>query len=301
MSAEAIATLQKLWEKLVIVRVKRTIAREPEDVISIEIPQVIGHSDEGVPIFNGNRSSVLTRRTADIPQKDRWCARIAWRHFYGFTSIGAYFDLAGYHELDFNINLTCDWGMYGNHMGGHDARPHEGQLIAGIVANSPHGKKLEKWFIVTPELKFLIELVRAGKTELSEERLARKLLTDDFPDKLWALVRLVFFDNVQAFVEQHLGVQSAHPCLGQPYGQVHPGGRRYTVKHVDMSLPMNHPLKFVHILSHRLNSPQWWEEVKRLTDGACDNHVGYGGSCWGCEQERRATDRWRNEAGLSNY
>ncbi|MBI5794580.1 hypothetical protein HZA87_05905 [Candidatus Uhrbacteria bacterium] len=205
----------------------------------IEIPQVIGRNDDGVPIFNHIEYRIPSSRTADIPSKDRWRARIMWRHFYGFTNEDIFFDLSGYHELDFGINLTCDWGVYANHMGGgYDSRPHEGQLIAGIVVNSPKGKKFQKWFIVTPELKFLIELVHAGKTGLTQERLARKLLTDDCPDKLWALVRLAFFDNVQVFTDQARGVTSVHPCMGELYGRVYPGGRRYSVRHDGMYLSM---------------------------------------------------------------
>ena len=285
MSAEAIATLQKLWEKLVIVRVKRTIAREPEDVMSIDIPQLIGHNDDGVPIFNGNRKSILTRRTADIPREDRWCARIAWRHYYGFTDDNIYFDLAGYQELDFDIECTCDWSGYGNHTGGFDKRPVDGQLIAGIVVNSPRGRKFEKWFVVTPELRFLIELVRAGKTDLTEDRLARKLLTDGFPDTLWALVRLVFFDNVESFVGQNPRASPVHPCYGEPYGSVQPGGKRYLVKHVGMYLPML-PLRYVHQLSHRLKSPQWWKTVVETIGENATDHVDHCGYCAACDAQR---------------
>lgn len=287
MSAEAIATLQRLWEKLVIMRVQRTIVREPEDVLSIDVPQIVGESDEGVTLLGHNQYSVPTRRIADIPREDRWRARIAWRHFYGFTEDGIYFDLAGYHELDFDLSATCDWSGCGNHLSGYDKRPLDGQLIAGIVVNSPKGHKLERWFILTPELKFLIDLVRDGHTELSQERLARKLLTDGFPDTLWALVRLVFFDNVQVFVDQHRGMAPAHPCHGEPYGCVQPGGRRWIVRHEGMYLSMNPPLKLVHTLASHLNSPQWWEEVQRLTTVDERHHVRHGDYCCGCEQERR--------------
>lgn len=285
MSAEAIAKLQRLWEKLVIMRVKRTIAREPEDVSSIEIPQVIGYSDEGVPIFSHRVRFISSNRTADIPREDRWRAKIAWRHFYGFTTENIYFDLAGYHELDFDIECTCDWSGYANHTGGFDKRPLDGQLIAGIVVNSPRGKKLEKWFVLTPDLRFLIELVRSGKMELTQERMARKLLTDDYPDKLWSLARLVFFDNVQAFVDQHRGIAPAHPCHGEPYGKVYPGGKRYLVKHSGMYLSMQ-PIKLVHLLSHRLNSPQWWKAVTEIMGESAKNHVGHGAYCGACDAER---------------
>ncbi|MFA4845787.1 MAG: hypothetical protein WC654_04480 [Patescibacteria group bacterium] len=291
MSSEAIATLQGLWKNLTFARVRRTIAREPEDVLWISVPRVIGKSDDGVPIFNEDEYKVPSCQTADIPLKDRWRARVMYSHFYGFTDEGIYLDLAGYHELDFDINLTCDWGMYANHMGGgYNSRPRDGQLIAGIVVNASKGRKFEKWFFVTPELKFMIELVRAGKTDLTQERLARKLLTDDYPDKLWALARLVFFNNVTAFVDQFRGEARPHPCAGEPYGRVHPGGMRYCVSHSGMSLPKNNLFLYVHTLSHRLNSPQWWEEVKRLTDGACDNHVGHGSVCDACDAENRAAD-----------
>ncbi len=289
MSAEAIATLHGLWEKLTFGRVVRTIAKEPEDVSSIEIPQLIGHSDEGVPIFNHRERIISSNRTADIPREDRWKAKIAWRHFYGFTNERVYFDLNGYHELDFDIECTCDWGGYANHTDGSSHRPVDGQLIAGTVVNTAKGKKFEKWFIVTPELRFLIEAVRAGKTDLTQERLARKLMTDGFPDKLWALARLAFFDNVQAFVDQHRGIAATHPCHGEPYGAVQPGGKRYVVSHDGMSLPMQ-PIKLVHLLSHRLNSPQWWQAVEEIMGEDANNHVGHGGYCAACDAERIAED-----------
>ncbi len=164
MSAAAIAKVRQLWEKLQFARVTRTVAREPEDVLSIHVHRPSGHEHNGQPYYLGNPEHVRSNRISDVKPEDRPHARVAWRHFYGFTTENIYFQRDNYCELDFDIDLTADFSSWGNHMGGHDKRPQNGDLIAGTVVNTPQGKRFTKWFILTPQLRFLIELVRAEET-----------------------------------------------------------------------------------------------------------------------------------------
>lgn len=258
MSAEAIATLRGIWEKLSFGRVKRVIAREPEDILSISI-----HHDNGHVAY-----SIKSNRTADIPEADRRRARVAWRHYYGFTEEGAYFQKDDYHGLDCDIDLTMDWSQYGNHMGGYD-KPEIGSLICGEVVDTSKGKRFERWFSCRPEFKLLVDIVMNGTT-LTEEELGRQLVTADYPDKYWAIARLVLFDNVEAFVEdiQSLDAESRspHPAYGLPSGAVLPSGEKLIVGHRGMWLSVN-AMMFVHTLSIQLNEPRWWEMWQRLTIG----------------------------------
>lgn len=291
MSAEAIAKLQGIWEQLVFARVRRTIAREPEDVLSIEIQEVMGYTpDDNVPILGSTERWVMSRRLSDIPAKDRWRARIHWRHFYGFTDDGIYFQLQDARQLDLDILLTCDFGTtFMNHEGSD--RPKPGDWICGTVIETEHGKRFDRWFILTPELRSLITLIRAGKTRMSEAELAPLLISSGYPDTLWALVRLVMFDNVQAFVDQHRGIKETHPCFGRSYGPTFHNGSRRRVDWTRMWLSVP-PVQFVHGLSHLLDTAAWWETWKNAFGGNASCSGILSGTCLGCQEEARRERPW---------
>lgn len=291
MSAEAVATLRHLWEKLIFTRVNRVIAREPEDVLSIDILRPDGHIDHTVEI--------KSNRPSDIPEEYRKRARVAWRHYFGFTDAGIYFQMSDYHDLDCDIDLTMNWGEYGNHRGGFD-KPAIGSLIAGEVVDTPKGKRFKRWFACRPEFKLLVNIVLNG-TELSEEELGRKLITADYTDKYWAIARLVLFDNVQAFVDECKPVgwgkedtRPLHPAHGMYSGCVLDSGERLKVEHRGMYLSKG-AAEYVHNMSYRLNSPQWWSEFNRLAaeQGVKHSHPASGGWCPACEAERIARGEYR--------
>src|SRR5262245_8797052 len=134
MSAVAIAKLRRAWEKLVFGKVRRTIAREPEDVLSIEIPSILT-SESGHLLFNHVDYVVKSKRTKDIPKQDLWRARIAWRHYYGFTENGIYFKSDDCLKIDYDIDLTLDFGLrnVANHTEGRFDKPEDGTLVCGEV------------------------------------------------------------------------------------------------------------------------------------------------------------------------
>lgn len=254
MSAVALATLRKLWEKLTFARVKRVIAREPEDVLAISV----------FPSSGGHPRDLEFHRMADVPEKDQARARVSWRHYFGFTDTGVYFQKDNYHELDCDIDLTMDFSNWGNHTGGWD-KPEIGSLIGGEVVDTPKGKRFNRWFTCRPELKFLMDIVRNG-TALPEDELGRKLLADNYPDKYWAIARLVFFDNVQAFVDNFKGFDHLppHPAHGMSLGVSSYSGEPIIVQHRGMYLSKD-TAQYLHEISWQLGEPRWWQEFKRLT------------------------------------
>ncbi|MFC1629691.1 hypothetical protein ACFL11_00470 [Patescibacteria group bacterium] len=288
MSAEAVATLQRIWGKLTFARVTRVIAREPEDVLSITVHRYDGHTDY----------LVRSRRTADIPEKDRQRTRVAWRHYFGFTDGGIYFQKGDYHGLDCSIDLTMDFSRWGNHNGGFD-KPEVGSLIGGEVIDTPKGKRFKRWFRCLPEFKLLVDIVLNGTT-LTEDELGRKLVTASYPDTYWAIARLVLFDNVQAFVDQLKPVdrendtRPLHPAHGMFSGSVMYSGKHLTINHRGMWLPEG-AAKYVHEISYRLNESSWWEEFKRLAaeQSLEHNHPLPGGLCNACEIEQRKHGKLR--------
>lgn len=293
MSAEAIAKLRKLWEKLSFARVSRTIAREPEDVLSIDIPN-IETTDEGLMIRNHDLMSIDSNRTKDIPEEYRWCARVAWRFYYGFTDHGVYFNMDGYNELDTNVDSTLNFSNWANHMGGYE-KPPVGTLIAGEVVDGPKGKRFDKWFVCPPELQLLITIVRKGTT-LTEEELAEKLLTSGFPDTLWAIARLFLFDNVKAFLDNFAEERPRHPHLGKEYtSKGYFGDKKPKVNWSGMYLPEEEG-QFVHKLSYDFE-PRWWEEFKRLVNErgwSQWEHPRFGGFCSACATEEADKRDQRN-------
>lgn len=298
MSAEAVATLRHLWEKLTFARVNRVIAREPEDVLSITV-----HRDDGHIAY-----WVKSNRPSYIPEQDRRRTRIAWRHYFGFTDEGVYFQKENYHGLDCDIDLTMDWSTYGNHTGGYD-KPEVGSLIGGEIIDTPKGKRFKRWFDCTPEFKLLVDIVLNG-TALTEEELGRKLVTAGYPDKYWAIARLVLFDNSQAFVDncksvdwQKEDTRPLHPAHGMFSGKVmFPSGERLTVEHRGMWLSKG-TAEFVHNISYRLNTPSWWDEFKRLTaeQGVKHDHPAMGGLCHACEEERVTHGEYPSRYDYADY
>ncbi len=298
MSAEAVATLRQFWEKLTFARVGRVIAREPEDVLSVTV-----YRDDGHVAYN-----VKSNRPADIPEKDRLRSRVAWRHYFGFTDDGIYFQKDSNHGLDCDIDLTMDWSNWGNHIGSFD-KPEIDSLIGGEVIDTSKGKRFKRWFDCSPEFKLLVDIVLNGTT-LTEEELGRKLVTADYPDKYWAIARLVLFDNVQAFVENckipdwgKEDMRPPHPAHGMFSGGVmFPSGERLTVTHRGMYLSMS-DAKFVHNISYRLNTPSWWEDFKRLTaeQGVEHDHPATGDRCHACEAERAARGEYPGYEDCAEY
>lgn len=268
MSAEAQAKLQQLWEKLHFSTVKRTIAHEPEDILHIELRNPTGSNyPNGKPMFNGSEYQHHFTRTSEVPESERWRVRVSWRHYFGFTNDNIYFQCDDFLGLDMDINMTMTWSRWGNHMGGFD-RPEDGQLICGEVIQTDKGRRFKHWFTCDEAFKLLVDIVRHG-TDLSEDELGKRLLTDDWPDKYWAIARLVFFDNVQAFINEAKFRRMAwdedepewarHPAYHQTYGQ-----HGYTVNY-GMSMP-KHPEEFVGDLSLELGELRWWQEYLRLAD-----------------------------------
>jgi hypothetical protein len=101
-------------------------------------------------------------------------------------------------------------------------------------------------------------------TRLSEKEIAPKLMINGHPDLLFAVARLVLFDNVQAFVDslKEWDEQPPHPADGIPYGKFY-GPKQRTVQHRGMWLSKD-IAQYVHEISYSLNEPRWWEEFQRL-------------------------------------
>lgn len=281
MSAVALANLAKLWGKLRFATVDRVVARDPEDVLSITVHNARVSENGNTYLNHTDTSAPRFRRVADIPVELRYRTDVAWRNYYGFTQEGVFFHRDNFIELDTN-HLTLSWG---SQSGGFD-KPRRGDVICGEVGPGPRGMRFVRWFVCSAELKFLIELVRAGQTSLTEAQLASRLVINGYPDQLWALARLLFFDNVHAFVESYLGTDAVHPCFGQPYGKPDPGGKRFTIEHRGMWLACT-PARFVHVLSRVLEEPQWWSQFKERL-GSTPECVGLGGVCPACQAERDA-------------
>ncbi len=261
MSAEAIAYLRQIWGKLTFAKVNRVIAREPEDVLYINIPRT-QTGPSGYVLFGHTDYTIDSKRTADIPQRDLWKAKVSWRHYYGFTDDGVYFQKADYCKLDLDVSITLDWGEWGNHRGGW-SKPEIGSLIAGEVTEGTRGKRFTRWFICPPQLKVLIDAVLYGTT-MNENELATKLVGSDFPDTYWAIARLVLFDNVQAFVDDLKDPRPTHPCFGMEYvGEGHPINGLSKVYWSGMYL-MKNAAQYVRDISQV--ESDWWTKFCQLAE-----------------------------------
>jgi hypothetical protein len=305
MSAEAAAKLRELWGQLQFFTVDRTIAREPEDVSYINIYKPTDSKwPNGEPVFNDTEPPNEYKRFSQVPKKDRWRARVIWRYFYGFTVEGIRFD-SDHHNtlnwffgskglLDFNPGYVAH-GIYD--------RPAAGQLICGIVEDTEKGQRLAKWFVCDEAFRLLVTAVREG-TEHTEEELGRLLITDGFPDRYWALARLVLFDNVQAFVDclvtrgagrptgrfrvpGYLDIYSievspiAHPAWAMPHGLY-----QLRVDWTGMFLGTGYD-QFVHELSYTLGEPHWWEQLLQIAPFYKTEHLRRRSDrCYACQIEK---------------
>lgn len=253
MSTESLSKLQKLWGKLTFSEVSNVIARDPQDILSIEIRADTGHTDYYI------KSKII----ADIPVNETNKAVISWRRYFGFTKEGIYFHNANYQGIDYDINLTMDWSQFLNHKSGSWEKPEVGSLICGEISETKQGLSFSRWFHCDKEFELLVDIIRNG-TNLTELELGSKLITSGFPDKYWAIARLLLFNNVQAFVDNLKdGDKDQHPAYGQFYGEtLFSNNEKLKVLHSGMYLPMN-AAKFVHKISENLNS-EWWTEFKKL-------------------------------------
>lgn len=290
MSAEAVLKMRQLWGKLIFARVNRVIAREPEDVLSIEVSKILTTKD-GFMLPSGPEYIIRSNRTKDIPDKDRWRASIAWRHYYGFTDTGVYFQSDDCLKIDYDIGLTFDFGppRVLNHITGKFTKPENGSLICGEIKKTQKGRRFARWFHCDPAFKYLYDIVMKGAT-LSEKEIAPKLLTDDHPDVFFAVARLVIFDNVQAFVDllKEYKERPPHPAEGVSYGRFY-GAKQHVINYRGMMLRRTGgAAEYVHEISHNLREQRWWEEFKRLAieQGLDYSHPPYGGWCNACEAER---------------
>lgn len=289
MSAAAVEKLQQIWKKLEFAFVKRVIAREPEDVLGItfydykEIDQ-----DYWARLETGN---FALRRSAEIPAEDRWRTEVQWRHYYGFTSNGIYFQKDGCCRLDVDILLTLDFGLYGNHCDIGWQKPEPGVWIAGEVIMTPKGKKFNQWFVCSPEFLALYTAVMNGKAPTKLSVFAQKLVTDDTTsyDAYITLAALVLFDDIETFVNMLDNEQPeiTHPCHGQPFGKrflVTPDKAiRNKVGWNHIRIPNTTVSNYVHSMAHLLD-PNWWTT---FTEMAKKRNSNYSHSdpyyCAGCE------------------
>lgn len=180
--------------------------------------------------------------------------------------------------------------------------PRPGQWLYGEVEHRGTERVMRHWSSCGPEFPLLLDLLRSDEPlRHTEAELGLLLLTDGFPDTLWAIARLVFFDNVQAFVDAAAVGSPARTAsqlfLGQPapkrtaparparhpaHGMRH-GRDEVLVDWEGMYLEID-PSQFVHELSSLLGQPRWWQQFVDLAaeQGVAHSHPGEGGVCGGC-------------------
>lgn len=303
MSARATERLRKLWEHLSFFTVSEVMARQPEDVLYIELRKPpIGSYANGEKLYNGiyRRDEVPGsadfRTLNDVPAHLREDARIVWKRFTATTQEGVSFTNDAFRELDFIHDATLDFETRSNHTY-RPRLPVSGELICGTTTGSGKGA-LGRWFFCDDAFQLLVTSVRNGPSH-SEEELGRMLLTEGYLDTYWALARLALFDNVQAFVDAIAAGSPARTAgqlfMGHPVPESDPAAARrvrhpahgrihgrtkvdWNGMHLDLELS-----RFVHEVSHLLE-PAWWEEFLTLTDAQEVDHAhpGLGGTCKAC-------------------
>jgi hypothetical protein len=289
---QAITRLQEMWQQLEFFVVERTVAREPKDVLAIDLQKPMGRFwPNGVPMYNGIEQATdrmrKWKRLRQVPARDRARAVILWKRFHGFTTEGIRFDMDGYNELNLTGGLEPPLGFEGGRT--FCDLPAEGQLICGIVEDTPKGRRLSRWFACDEAFKLLVRIIRQGTTTYSEQELGRLLLTDGYPDRYWAIARLVGFDNVQAFIDCiKMGSVAPiratpsdfgrHPAFGEPYG-------RYRMQVDWRGMYIGDPgfAAFVHQLSSILD-PRWWEDFLRRASrqSVVNFHLARHDTCYAC-------------------
>jgi len=286
MSAEAAAKVQQLWEKLVIRRVSRTIAREPEDVIRMELKAVNPDDPTRLHYSGGSERVITSMRSSDVPKEDRWRLSTYWRHFYGFTTDGVYFALGRHEVIDHGLGLHAelehDDGR-ADRRGIYDYRPLEGELIAGELSEGQKGPLFNRWFRCTRQFLFLVNLIRIGQP-MPKQELAQKLYrpTAGWGDTYWVFANLVLNDDISPFIEVLMSEDQrpSHAAAGMKdfFGLV--------VTNQAIHLPFD-AFQWLHEMSLWLEQPEWWkkflEETSRL--GLVHFHPVWGGVCEACEFE----------------
>ncbi|MEW1760367.1 hypothetical protein AB0393_28135 [Streptomyces cyaneofuscatus] len=305
MSARATERLRELWGDLSFFTVSEVIARQPEDVSYIDLRKPpIGTYSNGEKMYNGSYrpdevpGSREFRTLTDVPEPLRADARIVWKRFTAYTQEGVSFTYDAHRKMDFTQDATLDFEAPSNHPY-CERLPVPGELICGTTGSDKG--VLDRWFFCDEAFRLLVTSVRNGPSH-SEEELGRLLLTDGYPDTYWALARLAFFDNVQAFVDALAAGSPARTVgqlfMGHPIPDGGPAAAR-RVRHpahgstrgrtkVDwhgmyLGLDLS---RFVHEASHLLE-PAWWEEFLTLADaqGVDHAHPGLGGICRACMAE----------------
>lgn len=253
----AVEKIQDLWKELVFAKVDRTITNSDDKLQT----QISGGD--------------------------------AWAHYFGFAKVAGksvYFQRSDYDELDLNIDLTLDFSKFGNHHGGW-VLPQRGQMICGVVKETPRGPRFDKWFVCPPPIMLLINAVRNG-TDKTEEELARVMMMPGYPDEVWAIARLVLFTNVEAFVDaahysyDHQYNIPPHPAHGLPTGTVMDSGRQLVVDHKGLWLSQD-VRKWIHVMSYRFD-PSWWDTFCTLMTkrDLPTDHQHHGDYCLGCAAEK---------------
>lgn len=268
MSQRAIEKLQSMWADLVLVQVKKVVVRE-EDLVTTVVREFRDTPDGPVP--TGNTTYYKPGEPIPADAKDR--AEPHYRKYYGFAG-GVFFHSDTNQGLDLDISMTFAPSKWGNHKG--DPLPKPGDLICGEVVDSLNGPRFLHWFICPKPVERLIRMVTEGKAP-SDAELAELLYCEGHPDKIWAIARLLFHDNVQPFVRMFHENGDPHPCDGKLLP-----GTLYRCCHSGMWLTMS-PDKFVHLMSYILDEPSWWDEFK----ASCETkpHHQSGDWCEACAHE----------------
>lgn len=270
MGKNALEKLRKIWKGLVFAKVTGIIAKDAD------IDQIIVYENEsGV-------NPKTYQKVNDVPIEDWKNAVISYTKFYGFAE-GILFHSNNFNSLDMEIDMTLDFSTWWNHKGARKT-PEKGDLIAGTVVQTPKGKKFLRWFTCGPQLKLLMDMILTGKVDFSEKELSEKLICNGYPDKYWAVARLVLFDNVQAFVDELKEMRPIHPNYGKIYDQC--GPYRIQIAWNGMYLSKG-AAQYVHELSFHLDEPMWWEKFNQLAreQGLKHSHPGLGGFCVACARK----------------
>ena len=287
MNTQALATLQDMWKDLTFHTVDTVTARQPQDVLSINIRQRMNANyPDGKPMYNG-WDHTPHKTMADVPPEQREDADIWWKDWNATTTDGTTFTMRTHNRLDFQITPDLTWRT---DVDTYFGLPEPGTTICGIT----DGHTLTKWFAVDPPLKLLIAAVQAGRIDHTEDELARLMLSHDagYPDTYFAIARLLFFDNIQAFIDDlihpyptHHSARnrtlSTHPAHGTTYA----GGWKVDWK--GMWLPDSADM-YLHNLAYTLGQPQWWETFQDMCEdqGVYYDHEYPGRYCRACHRSR---------------
>jgi len=267
LSKKSIEKIKKMWRDLVFAKVTGIVAKD------IDIDKITVYKN------GSDVSPKIYKKVKDVPVDDWKDAVISYKKFYGFAE-GILFHSNDLNELDMEIDMTLDFSTWWNHKGTHEV-PKEGMLIAGSAILTPRGKKFTRWFVCSPQLKLLMDMILTGKIDFSEAKLSEKLICGRYPDTYWGIARLVLFDDVQAFVDELKENRPVHPNYGKIYDQW--GPYKIQVSWNGMYLSKN-VAQFVHELSFHLDEPMWWEKFNQLAkgQGLKHSHPGPGGFCVAC-------------------